>query len=108
MTSKQALKKAEARTGLPIGVSCCIMTETEMRIIEKDLDVLEIIKGKLMWVENHKLYIGLQNDTYTELTEEDFNYDDRYRILKEWLENDKDKTGYIVEGTQWGSWGNDK
>lgn len=88
MTSKEALRKAEARTGLPIGVNCCIMTETEMRIIEKDLDVLEIIKGKLMWVENDKIYIGLQNDTYIELTEEDFNYDDRYIILKEWLENE--------------------
>lgn len=65
-----------------------LMNESYLNV-EKDLEVLGIIKGKLMWVENDKIYIGLQNDTYIELTEEDFNYDDRYIILKEWLEYDK-------------------
>ena len=90
MTSKEAIQKID------LTIKYGSMTQDEInsylqykKLIEKDLDVLEIIKGKLMWVENDKIYIGLQNDTYIELTEEDFNYDDRYRILKEWLKNDK-------------------
>lgn len=81
MTSKEALDNITIYSALHNGI-----LDNNLKVIYKDLDVLEIVKEKLMWVENNKIYIGLQNDTYIELTEEDFNYDDRYIILKEWLD----------------------
>lgn len=85
MTSKETLKKAEARTGLPIGVNCCIMTETEMRIIEKDLKVLEILKSHARLTELNSVYMGYPKTIVIAIEPND----DDYEIVKRWLENDK-------------------
>ena len=49
----------------------------------KKLKALEIIKNKFVWVENGKLYAGVQCDIETELNREDFDSKEEYDLLKE-------------------------
>ena len=99
MSSKEIVKEIKKIVGIVRAIkkrddddkwiTIAEVKKEDVEQVEKDIEALEIIKGKLMWIENDKIYIGLQNDTYIELTEEDFDYDDRYRILKEWLKDEK-------------------
>lgn len=85
MTSKQALEKLNFQ---------CIMSNDiddkcfeELKIIEKDLEILEILKRKS--VDIHLIKDIMKDDRKFEcypdenLTQEEFN------IIKDWLENDK-------------------
>ena len=47
--------------------------------------VLEIIKGKVIWVENGKLMCGRYADTEIELEEDDFEDKKEFDLLKRWL-----------------------
>ena len=47
--------------------------------------VLEIIKGKVIWVENGKLMCGRYADTEIELEEDDFEDKKEFNLLKRWL-----------------------
>lgn len=47
MTSKEAITIARARTGLPVNKECAIITDDELKIIEKDLKTLKKIEKQV-------------------------------------------------------------
>lgn len=55
-------------------------------MLDNKLKALEIIKGKIIWVENDKLMCGRYADTEIELEEEDFENKEEFDLLKEVLE----------------------
>ena len=56
MTSKEALEKGKKRDGLPLNKICYVFTDKELKAIEKDLEILEILK--------RKINIGAEFDTW--------------------------------------------
>lgn len=82
MISKECLKRIDERNYL---------TQRErkdfLNIVEKDLDILEIIKKhSFLFVEKGKLYVGRYADVELLLEEDDFENKQEYELLKEWLE----------------------
>lgn len=65
MTSKEAIKKARERKGLPLNTECAIITDNELKVIEKDLDILEILKenGAIV-IEGDNRYILIRIKEY--------------------------------------------
>ena len=59
------------------------------KIIEKDLEVLEIIKEQgFLFVEKGQLYVGRYADTELLLEEDDFQDKQEYELLKEVFGNE--------------------
>lgn len=80
MTSKEANKKARERAGLPLNTECAIITDEELKVIEKDLEVLEQL-------ETLKNYYPPFKEFLEEMFKNGYNED--LTKVKEWLENDK-------------------
>lgn len=80
MTSKEAIKKARERAGLPLNTECAIITDEELKVIEKDLEVLEQL-------ETLKNYYPPFKEFLEEMFKKGYNED--LTKVKEWLENDK-------------------
>ena len=78
-TNNDKAKKRIANI-FPVGISA----------IEKDLEVLEIIKKhSFLFVEKGKIYCGKYGDVELILDEDDFENKQEYKLLKEWLEDEK-------------------
>lgn len=56
MTSKEAIKKARERKGMPLNTECAIITDNELKVIEKDLEVLEIFKNCFVIINDELMF----------------------------------------------------
>lgn len=76
MTSKEAIRKARERKGLPLNTECAIITDNELKVIEKDLEVLEIFKNCFVIINDELMF------SISPKQEEK---------IKRWLNNEKNK-----------------
>ena len=82
MTTKKALDNILIYSALHNGV-----LDSSLEIICKNLEVLEIIKERFVWLENGKLYCGRINDIQIPI-DEDIEGNEEMELLREWLENE--------------------
>ena len=88
MTSKEALERI--KKSHRIAMACLgidkpdIETEKAIKIIEKDLEVLEILKNSLEYEEDDDISFKFKFCCYKESLNDDYEI----RTIKEWLEND--------------------
>lgn len=82
MTPKERLRRLES-------YSVCDNyreKEEDFKEIEKALEVLEIIKEhSFLFVEEGQLYCGRYGDIEVLLDEDDFDINQEYDLIKEWL-----------------------
>ena len=82
MNSKEAFNELKENAK-----EICEWELERLNIIEKDLEVLEIIKKhSFLFVEKGKLYCGRYADVELLIEEDDFDDKEEYDLLKEWLE----------------------
>ena len=79
MTSKQALKELKENAQ-----EICEWELDRLNIIEKDLEVLEIIKRKLIIATNFVSFIAYDND-------------EEYKKIMEWIINDINKNKGVIK-----------
>ena len=61
-----------------------IYNDTDLMNIQKDLEILEIIK-RFVWLEDGEIHIGIFGDIETILTKEYFKTETEYELIKSWL-----------------------
>jgi len=84
MTSKEAIKKARERTGLPLNTNCAIITDGELKIIEKDLQVLRILK-RLVGSDEYDHHFAIEDNGYCWIETSDYLDEKEIKLLKKWL-----------------------
>lgn len=90
MTNKEAIEKIIFDYKFKEKVESGYVYHTEIPFmkaianIKKDLEVLEIIKERFVWLENGKLYCGRINDIHIPI-DEDSEGNEEMELLREWL-----------------------
>lgn len=96
MTSKEALERI--KKSHYIAMACMgidkpdIETEKAIKTIEKDLEILEMLKNKMtIETDYYDSDIGCEEYEYIAYNDEPLNIVDKdeFNKIKEWLENDK-------------------
>ena len=77
-------RQPEFINDFPTGNISIGVTEEELTELEQELKTLEIVK-KFVWVENGEIHLGLYADSEIILSENDFETQEEFELLKEVL-----------------------